>query len=102
MAPSRKRRKGHPQPIGEALGKLTKSLGIEKAVDEYAVVASWAAIVGERIAGIATAQRIENGVLFVTVATAPWRTELAMQRQQIIRKINEEAGKQIVKEIRFR
>ena len=102
MEPSRKRHKGHPQAIGEALGKLTKSLGIEKAVDEYVAVASWPQIVGERIAGISKAQRIENGVLFVAVSTAPWRTELAMQRHQIIRKINEEAGKEIVKEIRFR
>jgi len=102
VAPSRKRHKGHPQSVGEALGQLTKSLGIEKAVNEYAVVASWAQIVGERIASVSTAQRIENGVLFVTVTTAPWRTELAMQRHQIMRKINEEAGAEIVKDIRFR
>lgn len=88
--------------MGEALGQLTKSLGIERAVNEYAVVASWAEIVGERIAAVSSAQHIENGVLFVSVATAPWRHELAMQRQQIIRKINDEVGHEIVKEIRFR
>ena len=88
--------------MGDALSKLTKSLGIEKAVDQYAIVAAWPEIVGERIAGVTSAQRIENGVLFVSVTTAPWRMELSMQRQEIIRKINAETGKQIVKEIRFR
>jgi predicted nucleic acid-binding Zn ribbon protein len=81
---------------------LTKSLGIDRAVNEYTVVASWAEIVGERIANISTAQRIENGVLLVSVATAPWRNELSMQRHEIIRKLNEHAGEEIVKEIRFR
>jgi predicted nucleic acid-binding Zn ribbon protein len=88
--------------VGEALGRLTKSLGIAKAVDEYTIVAAWPEIVGERIAGVTTAQRIENGVLVVSVATAPWRMELSLQRHEIIRKINAETGKDIVKDIRFR
>jgi len=99
---SRKRHKSHPQSAGDALGQLTKSLGIDRAVNEYAIVASWAEIVGERIASVTTAQRIENGVLLVSVATAPWRNELSMQRHEIMRKLNDHAGRDIVKEIRFR
>jgi predicted nucleic acid-binding Zn ribbon protein len=88
--------------VGDALERLTKSLGIAKAVDEYTIVAAWPTIVGERIAGVTTAQKIENGILFVSVATAPWRMELSLQRQEIIRKINAETGKELVKDIRFR
>jgi predicted nucleic acid-binding Zn ribbon protein len=98
----RRRRRGHPQPIGEALERLTKSLGIEKQLDEHGLVERWPQIVGERIAEVTTAQRLENGVLLVAVTSAPWRAELTLQREQIARMLNEAAGKQIVREIRFR
>jgi predicted nucleic acid-binding Zn ribbon protein len=97
-----RRRRGHPEPLGEALGRLTKALGITKTLDEYGVLTTWSAVVGERIAGVTSALRIENGVLFVGVATAPWRAELSMQRHEIIRKINAALGKDVVREIRFR
>jgi len=45
---------------------------------------------------------MENGVLFVGVATAPWRAELSMKRMEIMQKINALFGKNVVKEIRFR
>jgi predicted nucleic acid-binding Zn ribbon protein len=59
-------------------------------------------VVGEQIAKVTQAQRMENGVLFVSVATAPWRAELSMKRMDITRKINTILGKNVVKEIRFR
>ena len=99
---SRRKRRGHPQPIGAALERLTKSLGIEKRLDEYGLVEQWAQIVGERIAGVSKAERLDNGVLIVSVASAPWRAELSMQRLMIVKKLNDAAGKQLVKEIRFR
>ena len=97
-----RRRKGHPEPVGQALERLTRSLGIGKMLDEYGVLEAWGTVVGERIAAVSTALRIENGVLFVGVATAPWRAELSMQRQDIIRRINAAVGKEVVREIRFR
>lgn len=97
-----RRRRGHPEPVGQALERLTRSLGIGRTLDEYGVLTAWSAVVGERIAAVSTALRIENGVLFVGVTTAPWRAELSMQRQDIMRKINAAVGKEVVREIRFR
>ena len=95
-----RRRKGHPEQVGEALGRLTRALGIGKALDDYGVLVG--SVVGERIAAVTAALRMENGVLFVSVTTAPWRAELSMQRHEIIRKINAAVGKDVVREIRFR
>ncbi len=71
-------------------------------LDEYGVLTAWSSVVGDRIAAVSTALRIENGVLFVGVTTAPWRAELSMQRQDIMRRINAAVGKEVVREIRFR
>jgi predicted nucleic acid-binding Zn ribbon protein len=91
-----------PQSIGIALQQLAQNLGISKTLRQYDVLASWKSIVGQRIARVTEAQRMDNGILYVTVATAPWRAELSMMRLEIIEKLNKRMGTKIVKDIRFR
>jgi predicted nucleic acid-binding Zn ribbon protein len=88
--------------VAAALDGLVRSLGIRTTLSHYDVLTSWEAIVGEQVAKVARPQRIQGGVLFVEVATAPWRTELSMRRQEIIERINTAVGAGIVKDIRFR
>jgi predicted nucleic acid-binding Zn ribbon protein len=94
--------RNQPKPLGAAIQDLAKHLGLEKNLEEYQVVTSWGDVVGEQIAKVTQAQRMENGVLFVGVSTAPWRAELSMKRMEIMQKINDALGKKVVKEIRFR
>jgi predicted nucleic acid-binding Zn ribbon protein len=75
---------------------------MEKTLEEYGAVTSWSEVVGEQIAKVTKAQHMENGVLFVSVSTAPWRAELSMKRLEIMQKINAALGRNVVKEIRFR
>lgn len=91
-----------PRPVGVALKELTHQLGISKVLSHYDVITLWESIVGEQVARVTTAQRMENGILFVGVKTAPWRAELTMRRLDIIEKINNALGKKTVKDIRFR
>ncbi len=93
---------GSAQPVGVALKHLVEALGIARTLKQYDVLTLWESVVGEQIARVASAQRIENGVLFVRVTTAPWRAELAMKRVEIMQKINAAIGERIVTEIRFR
>ena len=91
-----------PQLLGQALHQLVHDLGIDKPLSEFEVITSWSAIVGEQISRVSTAQRIENGVLFVAVSTAPWRAELSLRRREIAEKINHYTGRKVVSDIRFR
>jgi predicted nucleic acid-binding Zn ribbon protein len=91
-----------PQPVGAALAQLIDGLGIAQTLKQHDVLTLWNSIVGERIARVTTAQRIERGVLYVHVSTAPWRAELTMKRVEIIQKINKTLGRTIVTDIRFR
>ena len=93
---------GSAQSIGAAMGQLVEGLGIARTLKQYDVLTRWASIVGEQIARVTTAQRIEHGILYVHVATAPWRAELTMKRVEIIQKINTTLGDSIVTDIRFR
>lgn len=88
--------------VGDAVQDLARELGIVRKLKEYDVLTSWEAIVGEQIARVSQASRMENGVLHVSVKSAPWRAELTMKRVEIVAKINETFGKKVVKDIRFR
>lgn len=91
-----------PKAVSSAIAELTSGLGIGGTLDRFSVVTGWSALVGEQIARVSTAQRMENGVLYVSVNTAPWRAELTMRRREIVDKINTTLGKKVVHDIRFR
>jgi predicted nucleic acid-binding Zn ribbon protein len=81
---------------------LVKELGIAPKIAQYDVLAAWPDVVGPQIARVTKAERMENGILYVTVATAPWRAELSMKRREVIEKLNMRIGTQVLNDIRFR
>jgi predicted nucleic acid-binding Zn ribbon protein len=81
---------------------VIEELGLAAKLNEYAAVTRWAEIVGDQIARVAVPQRMDKGTLFIHVASAPWRAELATRRLEIQRKLNEAIGSDVVKDIRFR
>ncbi len=91
-----------PRPVGAVLQEMVRDLGIDQTLQQYSVLTSWPSIVGEKIARVTVPQRIDNGVLFVQVSSAPWRAELTMRRTEILEKVNRAAGRRLVREIRFR
>ncbi|MBI5471830.1 MAG: DUF721 domain-containing protein [Ignavibacteriae bacterium] len=97
-----KQTKRHPEPFAIALDKFVHQLGITKKMKQFSVITLWPEIVGEQIARVTQAERIDNGILFVKTTTAPWRNELSMRRLEIMEKVNTAAGSKVVKEIRFR
>lgn len=96
------RKRGAPVGIGAAVDAFVKDLGIKPTLAEYDVITSWADVVGEQIARVTVAQRMERGILYVGVRSAPWRAELTMRRVEIVKKLNSRAGTPLVREIRFR
>jgi predicted nucleic acid-binding Zn ribbon protein len=91
-----------PVPAGVAIGELFDQLGILKTVRQFDVLNMWASVVGEQVAKVTMAQRMEKGVLTVGVATAPWRNGLVLRKREIIQKLNAAVGSTVVLDIRFR
>ena len=96
-----RQKREHMKALGKAIDELVDRLGIGRKVREYEAVLQWGLIVGEKVAGISAATGIQKGVLIVRVRTAPWRNELNLLKPEIIRKMNEALGEEIVKDIRF-
>lgn len=87
--------------VGSALDELVSSLGIQKKLQEYDAVIYWESVVGERIAQMTKVTRILQGVLFVHVKTSTWRNELTLRKKEIIDKLNNIIGAEVVKDIKF-
>ena len=89
------------QNIGEVFARLFRDLGIDRAIQQNQAVNQWSEIVGERIAEVSEAEKIEKGVLFVRVSSPVWRNELVFMKENLIKSINEALKKNIVKDIKF-
>jgi predicted nucleic acid-binding Zn ribbon protein len=88
--------------VGDAIEELIVQLGIKKKLHEQDAFVVWGEAVGERIARVATPTGMRRGVLIVSVKSGVWRNELSMRKQEIVRRINELLGGEIVKDIKFR
>ena len=87
--------------INIAIEELVNDLGIKKKLVEVDAVVHWEEVVGRKIAQMTEATRITKGVLFVSVKTSTWRNELTIRKKEIIEKLNNFIGKEIVKDIKF-
>jgi predicted nucleic acid-binding Zn ribbon protein len=96
MKPSR------PKPIESVLSDVLAKLGLGKRLAQWRAVEIWSDVVGEQIARAATADRIDQGKLIVRVNSSVWRNELVFLKADIIKKLNDALGDDIVKDIVFR
>jgi predicted nucleic acid-binding Zn ribbon protein len=87
--------------LGDVIEELIARLGIKKKLHEQDAFVVWDEAVGERIAKIATPTRMLRGTLIVSVKSGAWRNELSMRKQEIVGRINELLGGEIVKDIKF-
>lgn len=94
--------RGRPVSIQEAMLVLVRELGIAPKMARYDIIAAWPEVVGPQIARVTSPERMENGVLYVGVTTAPWRAELSMKRIELIEKLNTHVGSRVLNDIRFR
>jgi predicted nucleic acid-binding Zn ribbon protein len=94
--------RSEPQNIGHVLDSLLTELGIQQKVLEYDAVNLWNETVGEQIAKVATADRVEKGVLIVRVSAAPWRAELTFRKKEILEKLRKRTNTTVIKDIKFR
>ncbi|MFV0505489.1 MAG: DUF721 domain-containing protein [Bacteroidales bacterium] len=89
-----KRRKA--QPLGEVLQAYIHALGIHHKMQEIDVISSWEKVVGKLFASYTTSVEIQHKVLFVKVSSSMVRSELSMHKHNIIKRMNELAGSEVI------
>ena len=87
--------------LEQFLNRLIKELGYEKRLEYQRLLDSWPQVVGERIADVSRAERVQNGVMVVKVDSPVWRNELALEKERILKLLQEKTGSKALVDIRF-
>ena len=91
-----------PQSLGRIIPELLKEFGLDKKARNYDIITHWDEIVGEKIAAVTKAEKLDRGVLTVRVLNSVWRYELTLHSKTILQKIASEYGPGLVSEIRWK
>ncbi|MCK9411971.1 MAG: DUF721 domain-containing protein [Prolixibacteraceae bacterium] len=92
-------RRSEIHSIGSAIKGFLKESKFDRKLAEVDAVSSWEFIIGKPIARATTSIYIKNETLYVNLSSSIVRNELFMMRNDIIRAVNDHAGRIIVKEI---
>ena len=96
----RRRKRKAPSPVIDALAGALQQLGLTDQARRLRISNAWADAVGDEIASSTRVHGFSRGVLTLKSATAAWQNELTFLKPQLIAKVNESLGRQIVRDIR--
>ncbi len=91
-----------PSKVGSLMEAYFEKYGLKEGVLEGLAVMSWNKVMGDPIVRRTREVSIKNHVLYVSLTSAPLRSELMMRREQIVKLINHEVGSEVVNDIVFR
>lgn len=91
-----------PEAIGDILRVTLQEANMISRLDECRAADLLETLMGAAIAGKTSRPRVTNGVMTVSVESAPLRQELNMNRGRIMEMINKELGSRVLTEIKFK
>lgn len=95
-------RRSNTQSLSEVLKEYIEQHRIERKLKEVDAVEGWEKLLGKTIAHYTRNIYIRKRILFVEISSAVVKNELFMMREEICRRINENAGEEIVEKIIFK
>lgn len=89
-----------PAVMSEAVDALLRRMGWTEQIEISGVMSRWREVVGDQIADHSEPLSFEEGVLTVKASSTAWATQLGIMSGQIRHRINEEFGRDIVRELK--
>ena len=77
-----------PQPVGDLVARFLEKSGLAPKVEAAGAVGDWPQRVGPQIAAVTRATAVNEGTLFVSVATSAWLMELNLMKGELLRRVN--------------
>jgi len=96
------KRKNENLSISDVLKEFVETNKLEKGLDKVNVRDAWTSLMGNGVNNYTTAISLERDTLYVQLSSSVLREELSYGKEKIIRMINEELGKDVVKKLILR
>jgi predicted nucleic acid-binding Zn ribbon protein len=88
--------------LAEALNDFIKEMNFGEKLTEAGLINSWEETVGKAISSRTTKIYIRDHILYVHLSSSVVRNELLMLREQLMEKLNQKAGSDVIKAIVLR
>ena len=89
-------------PIGDVLKQFISQNKLEAGMDIVNVRDAWKNVMGQGVNNYTTEIQLKGATLYVALSSAVLREELSYGKEKIIKMINEELGKEVVKDVILR
>lgn len=89
-----------PRPMDESVEALLRRMGWTEKVEVAAVTARWREVIGDQIADHCEPTSFDDGVLVLRASSTAWATQMTLIAGQVTHRINEEFGREVVKELK--
>lgn len=93
--------RNNDKTIKEAINDLLDSYRLRKKFDETALIAAWPEMMGTAIANRTKQLYINDRKLFLRIESSVIKNELLLMQSQIIKRLNEKAGHEVIDSIVF-
>ncbi len=89
-------------PIGDVLKEFIQANKLQPGIDKIDVRDAWKNLMGNGVNNYTSEIMLKNGTLYVALTSAVLREELSYGKEKIVKMINEELGREVVKEVVLR
>lgn len=95
-------RKSKTLKIEEIIQLFIKEQGLEDKLSENRLINSWNELLGKNVARATQDLHIRKGILYVHLTSSVIRHELMIIKKDILKKLNEKAGREVISDIVLR
>lgn len=95
-------RNHNEQTLKEALREFFTLFQLNTKMNNARVQTYWEEVMGKTIARHTGNLQVKNGVLYLSITSAPLKQELYYNREKIIQLMNKRIGEEHIKEVVFR
>ena len=86
--------------VADVLQQLLREEGLETPLQQKRLIDSWETVTGRIVARYTTEKFIQNQTVYVKIVNPALRQDLAMMRQQLVKRLNEQVGSFIISDIK--
>ena len=88
-------------PLDEVLKKLLREEGLEMPLLQKRLVDAWEVVTGNVVSRYTAEKYIRNQTLFVKITNPALRQDLSMMRTQLVKRLNEQVGSFVIRNIKI-
>ena len=96
------RRVSNEGSIGDVLKEFIEKNKLQAGMDKINVEEAWKSLMGNGVNSYTKEVVLKGTTLYVSLTSAVLREELSYGKQKIVKMINEELRKEVIKEVIFR